>query len=162
MNHRPPQPRSITASDLKEMLAEKENLRLEFKLKYDLSGGQGAEHKRGEFAKDIVSLVNTAGRHVDEFAYLIIGAGDELQADGTRPCQSIQPGQYSEKSLLAIANANCTPELRELIVTEVELEGTLYGVIILPPSPHVHRFSKDVPTQKRTWPKNTVPVRSGA
>jgi HEAT repeat protein len=161
MKYRPPKPRSLSASDLKELLAENEGLNLEFKLKYDLSGGSGAENRRGEFAKDIISLANTAGRDANDFAYLVIGAGDGLRADGTRARESIQPGQYSQQSLLKIANAACVPELRELLVSEIEMEETRYAVIILPPSPHVHRFSKDVPTVKRVWSKNVVPLRSG-
>jgi hypothetical protein len=57
-----------------------------------------------------MALANTAGRHADDFAYLVIGTGDKLQADGTRPRKSIEPDQYSGKSLLAIVNGPCAPE----------------------------------------------------
>jgi hypothetical protein len=57
------------------MLSEEEGLRIEFKAKIDLQG-QGKDARRDEFAKDILGLVNTAGRTVDDYAYLVIGAGD--------------------------------------------------------------------------------------
>jgi hypothetical protein len=165
MLYRPPQPRSLTPSDIKAFLAEKEDLRLEFKLEYDLSGGDGGERRKGEFAKDILALANTAGRDATDFAYLVIGAGDKFQADGTRPRKAIQLGAYKPASLLELVNAACTPHIGELLVSEIDLEGTLYGVLTLPPSPHVHRFSKDVVTPKkhgRRTPFRSAVVRASS
>src|SRR5262249_33839254 len=161
MKYRPLQPRCLNASDLKEILAETEGPTLEFKLKYDLSGGPGADNRRGEFAKDVIALVNTAGRDADAFAYLVIGAGDQPGHDGSRAHESIQPGQYNPSSLLKLVNAACIPELRELLVNEIELEQARHAVIVLPPSPHVHRFSKDILAAKRVWSRNIVPLRTG-
>lgn len=161
MQHRPPDPRSLTASDLSKILRETEGLKLEFKLEYDLSGGAGSEQRKGEFAKDILSLVNTAGRNAFDFAYMVIGAGDKIQADGSRLRKSILSGQYTSPLVLDIVNASCAPQIKEMIITEIEVDETLYCVIVLPPSPQIHSFSKNIVTPKRTWQKNAVPLRSG-
>jgi hypothetical protein len=74
---------SMTAETLRALLAHKEGPTLEFKLEY-VFVGPGGDRNRAEVAKDLLALVNTAGRGADEAAHLILGAGDELRADGTR------------------------------------------------------------------------------
>jgi hypothetical protein len=156
MHFRPSDPRSLAANELSKILRETEELRLEFKLEYDLSGGAGSEQRKGEFAKDILSLVNTAGRDASDFAYMVIGAGDKIQEDGSRLHKSISPGQYTSQYLLEIVNASCVPHIKEMLTQELNIDGALYCVIVLPPASHIHSFSKNVATPKRTWPKNAV------
>jgi hypothetical protein len=67
----------IDADELRLLLKEREQLRLEFKLKYELSGPNKGK-MLDEVGKDLIALINTAGRHARDYAYLILGAGDEL------------------------------------------------------------------------------------
>ena len=161
VQYRPNNPRALTPEDVREILAETEALRLEFKLKYDLSKGPERAKKVNEIAKDILGLLNTAGRTADDYAYLIIGAGDEILADGSRPHEPVAPGHYKQKTFIDIVNSRCRPEVPELLYREVEVEGRRYGVVTLPPSAHVHSLARDLETPTRTWPKNSVLLRSG-
>jgi hypothetical protein len=161
VQYRPNNPHALTAEDLREILAKIEAPKVEFKLKYDLSKGSERDKRVNEIAKDILGLVNTAGRTADDYAYLVIGAGDKILSDGSRPHEPVASGAYNPKTLLDIVNARCTPEIPELLYREIELEGRQYGVIILPPSPHVHSLVRDLETPKSTWRKNSVILRSG-
>jgi hypothetical protein len=53
------------------------------------------------------------------------------------------------------------PSIPELIVQEIDLGGQLYGVVVLPPSPHVHKLARDLVTPSRKWPKGGVLHRIG-
>jgi hypothetical protein len=160
MLHRPATPRAPRPEDLRRMLSEVEALRIEFKAKIDLKG-QGKDARRDEFAKDILGLANTAGRTADDYAYLVIGAGDKFLPDGLRSYIPTAPNLYQQKQLLEIVNERCTPEIPELLYREIEVEGRRYGVIILPPSPHVHATARQLDTPKGPWRKNSIILRRG-
>lgn len=151
----------VEAAELKKWLAVKdETLRHEFKLQYVLKG-QGNTKHRDELAKDVMALANTAGRTRDDYAYLIIGAGDKLKADGTRDRDDVRAYGYSRKSILDTVNAKCYPSLPDLAYEEVEVEGNHYGVVIVPPSPFRHELSSDLDAASGSWKKGMVPIRRG-
>src|SRR4051794_24382847 len=108
----------MNAEKLKELLAIKdESPRCEFKLKYILSG-QGKSKALDELAKDIIALANTAGRDIDDFAYLIIGAGNKPNSKGIRDHEDVRPYNYQRKTLLEIVNARSDPKIPDLIYEE--------------------------------------------
>jgi hypothetical protein len=124
-------PRDIGPHELRRLLSEKEGLNLEFKLNYEIPPkGPDREKYEGEQVKDIIGLANSAGT---EHAYLSIGAGDKLDGTGQRRHESVKPRQYRQEDLRQKVNERCTPEIRELFYREVELDGGLYGIIIIPP-----------------------------
>jgi hypothetical protein len=143
------------------MLREVENLRIEFKQEIDLSKGSDKGKRYDELAKDILGLVNTAGRASDDYAYLVIGAGDKVLPDGSRSYHPVTASFYKQKTLLDIVNVRCIPEVPELLYREIELDDRRYGVVVLPPSPHVHSAARDLETPKGNWRKNSILLRSG-
>ncbi len=150
----------VSAEELRGLLRQEEGLRLEFKKKYDLTGQEKGK-RLDELAKDLLALLNTAGRHADDYAYLILGAGDELHDHWTRDYEPVPPGQYTQKQFLGVVNGRCIPDVLSIEYQEIELDGRQYGVVILPPSPHVHALARDLQTPKRVWPKHGVVMRSG-
>lgn len=151
----------ITVEKLKELLSRKgESPNLEFKLKYSLTG-QGNNKNRDEAAKDIIALANTAGRSADDYAYLIIGAGDDLRPDGTRSREDVRQHGYDGKIFLSIVNDRCAPGLPDLWYEEIEAGGNYYGVIVIPPSPYMHELTRNLDTPKGFWPKGAVLLRRG-
>jgi schlafen family protein len=145
---------------LKRLLQMNEGPKLEFKLQCALSGPD-MNKIRDELIKDILALTNTIGQRIDDPAYLIIGAGDELKADGTRDRKDVRSYKYSSQRFLQIVNNACDPRLQELIYEEIELEENFYGVIVLPPSPYIHALTRDLNTPKGTWRKNSIIIRRG-
>ena len=151
----------ITPDNLRALLAQKENLRVEFKLEYRFQG-QNSERDRDEVAKDLIALANTAGRHDNDYAYLVIGAGDELLKDKTRVYKLVEPGQYTARQFLDIVNERCSPNLASIEYHEVELDGRLYGVVVIPPSRHVHELKRVLHAKNRGyWPRNAILQRVG-
>jgi len=151
----------VEAAELKKWLAIKdETLRREFKLQYILKG-QGNTKHRDELAKDVIALANTAGRTRDDFAYLIIGAGNRLKPDGTRDRDDVRAYGYSRESILGIVNVKCYPSLPDLAYEEVEVDGNHYGVVIVPPSPFRHELASDLDAASGSWRKGMVPIRRG-
>lgn len=151
----------VKAADLKKWFAEKdETPKREFKLKYVLTG-QGRGKYLDELAKDLIALTNTAGRSRDDLAYLVIGTGDTLRPDGTRDAEDVRPAGYDRQFFLTTANARCHPSIPDLSYTEIEVGGNYYGVVELPPSPHIHELSRDLDTPKGTWRKGSVLIRRG-
>lgn len=132
----------------------------EFKLRYMLSG-QGRGKYLDELSKDLIALANTAGRSADDYAHLIIGAGDELKPDGTRDVEDVRPYGYNRQFLLDTVNVRCHPPIMDLYYSEIDVGGNHYGVIEIPPSPFMHELSRDLDTPRGTWRKGSVLVRHG-
>lgn len=123
----------LTVDGLREYLSKKEVPNVEFKLRYTLSGQNKAKNL-DEVAKDIIALTNSAGRSDDDYAYLIIGAGDKLSPDGSRDHDDVRQHQYNARAFLDIVNARCVPPLPNLEYDEVPVGGRFYGVMTIPPS----------------------------
>lgn len=152
----------INAVKLKELLECKdESPKLEFKLKYEFSG-QDKGKRQDEFAKDLLALANTAGRAADDYAYLIVGAGDRLRADGTRAAEDVRPFDFKPEQFLSIANARCAPPVRNIEYEVIEHAGNFYGVIEIPPSPFVHELTRNLDTPKGSWQRGSVLIRRGS
>lgn len=151
----------LNQATLKELLARgNETPRIELKLRYVLSG-QGKGKVLDEVTKDIIALTNTAGRNPDDYAYLIIGAGNNLQADGTREREDVRQYRYEAAFFLNIANARCNPPIPDIRYDQVEVDGNYYAVVTIPPSPHMHTLIKDLDTPKGVWRKGSVLIRHG-
>jgi len=149
----------LDESRLKELLALTEELpTVEFKLKYVLSG-QGKNKALDELAKDIIALTNTGGRNPGDYAYLVIGAGDTLKYDGTRDHDDVRQYGYDSKMFLTIANVRCSPPIPNLSFLQIEIEGRCYGILAIPPSPHMHSLTRDLDTPKGLWRKSSVLIR---
>lgn len=152
----------IDAAELKEFLEKKdESPKIEFKLKYDLSG-QNKNKYYDELAKDLLALTNTAGRAADDFAYLIIGAGDVLKADGTRAAFDVRPFNFKPEQFLNIVNARCNPPVQDFRFAEIEHAGNFYGVVEIPPSPHIHELTRNLDTPRGSWQRGSVLIRRGS
>lgn len=149
------------AAEIRGWLARKdETLRLEFKLRYVLSGPAKAKHK-DELGKDIMALANTGGRAANDAAHLVLGAGDILKPDGTRDHEDVRASNYSRKMILDIVNARSHPLLPDLHYAEVEVDGNYFGIIEVPPSPFMHELSRDLDATSGSWRKGMVPIRRG-
>gem|GEM_PF-3271314 len=150
----------MTSDELKALLARPEGLKLEFKREYQLKG-QNSSRIKAEVAKDLIALVNTQGVDGNEPAYLILGAGDQLLADGFRESFDVSSFGYTAAQFLDIVNNRCTPPVHDLGYEEIMLGGITYGVISLPASSEIHECTADLITTSRTWPKNSVLIRRG-
>jgi len=152
----------IDEQKLKEFLALKdESPKVEFKLKYELSG-QNKSKNLDELAKDLLALTNTAGRAADDFAFLIVGAGDKLKSNGTRDASDVRPSNFSAEQFLSIVNARCTPPVADLRYSVIEHDGNFYGAVEIPPSPYIHELIRNLDTPRGSWHLGAVLIRRGS
>jgi hypothetical protein len=120
----------------------------------------GKDRNRAEVTKDLLALVNSAGRTPGDAAHLILGAGDKLSGSGGRIAKDAK-GLYTRRVFLDILNARCTPPVHDLEYDEAELDGVTYGVLTILPPASVHYLTQDLVTPKGSWRANSVLVRHG-
>jgi hypothetical protein len=145
----------MTSDELRALLSQRENLKLDFKREYHLSKTPppGVNEKdwsrltagqRHELIKDILALTNGNFGMSDEPGYLIIGAEDDkyLQPHGTRPLFDVSHLQLTSAGLLQMVNEACYPPLPDILCERIELDGKTLIAITIPPSPHVHETIK--------------------
>ena len=151
----------MDADRLKVLLSQTETPTLEFKVEYRLSG-QAKKATQDEIAKDLLALVNSATYYARE-AYLIVGAGDRLSADGTRERKDLRASGYSQRCFFDIFNDRCDPPLPALDYDEVEVDGCHYAAITLRESRYTHWLERDlIDSQGRLkWRKHDVLIRRG-
>lgn len=147
----------IDAKKLSALLIRKEDLTIEFKLKYKLDG-QGKQQILDEIAKDIVSLVNSNTKRDQGSSFLIIGAGDKLRSDGSRERENVS-GQYSADQFLKIINERVSPPITKIEYAEIAANENIYGVIEIPFSPYLHQITRDLSTPHGLWRKGSIIVR---
>jgi hypothetical protein len=82
----------LNSEKLKQLLRQNEGATLEFKREWyrlDDADGEAKKRQKDELIKDVLSLVNGNASVAGEEAHLVIGADDELNADGIRELHDV-------------------------------------------------------------------------
>jgi hypothetical protein len=110
---------------------------------------ENREKQWAELVKDVISLTNgNVGTH-EETGYLIIGVADKLKSDGTRHLQDVVSKELPTRSeILDKVNSYCNPPIPDIKRFEQELDGKKLFVIEIPPSPYLHRLSRQLEPPK--------------
>jgi predicted HTH transcriptional regulator len=152
----------MDSEGLRQLLRQSEGLKLDFKRRYAFDHPDRAvrEGQWDEFIKDVLALANGNVGVADEQAYLIIGIGDELKADGSRDLFDVGDLNLSTQSILEKVNAACDPPLPDIHCDVVLLDRHRIVVVSIPPSPHLHETTRRLKTSSGTvYPEHTVFVR---
>lgn len=152
----------MDAEQLRLLLSQNEGPSLEFKrdfYKIDSSDGETKRRQRDELIKDILSLANGNASVAGESAYLIIGADDALNADGSRDLYDVGELTLSPKRILQLVSSACDPPLEDIWCETVELEGRRILVITIPPTPHLYETTRKLETPSQTVTEHVVFVR---
>lgn len=155
----------MTPDELCTLLGEPESATLEFKQEFyrlDDPDQQVKEEHREEFIKDVLALANGNAATAGQTAYLIIGAGDTLRADGTRELFDITSPLPDRRTLRSRVNAACAPHLDTLIPDAVTVDGKRLIVITIPFSPHLHETTRRLKTRGQTYTEHIVLYREDA
>ena len=152
----------MNSEDLQHLLQRPEGLKLDFKQEfYHIDHPKTAVQERewGELIKDILALANGNVGTADQTGYLIIGAGDVVRPDGSRPLFDIGNIQISTKHLLEKVNAVAEPPFADLNIERLMIDSKRLLVITIPPSPHLHETKRQLLTRKGTYSERTILVR---
>ena len=119
------------------------------------------EQQWAELVKDILALTNGNIGTARQAAYLIIGADDKLKLDGTPNLRDVGETTPSQKEIYEKVNSFCHPRIPDLRCHKIELDGKRLLVVSIPPSPYLHRLSKQLKTPKKEFSPHTILVRRG-
>lgn len=151
----------VDATTLQQLLEQPESATLEFKqamYKINDRDGDTKKHHRGELIKDILSLANGNASVAGQTSYLVIGAADQIEEDGSRQLYDITAKLPAARSLLSLINSVCLPALDDLKCEEVILDGHRLIVITILPSPHLHETSRKLDASQ-TYTEHVVFIR---
>ena len=161
----------MNSDELRQIIAQEEGLKLDFKreYKFDDPNQKVRSGQRDEFIKDVLALTNGNVGVVDQPAYLIIGAGDELRPDGSRELFDASRLEHTARSILDSLKSGwavCRPPLPDFVCGIIELDGNRMVVITIPPSPHLHETARtleiiDASGKLTRYSESTVFVRRG-
>ena len=119
------------------------------------------EQQWAELTKDIIALANGNIGTATQIGYLIIGADDKLKPDGTPNLRDVGNKVPTRKEILDKVNSYCQIPLPDIQCEKILLDGINLFVISIPPSPYLHRLSKQLKTPKKEYSPHTVLVRRG-
>jgi len=152
-------------NELSQLIRQPEGLKLDFKrelYKINHSDGKVRSKHWDEFIKDILALVNGNVGVADQPAFLIIGVGDELRADGTRDLYDIGNIRVTHQEILDKVNSACYPPLPDIRCSTVEIAGNRILIVSVPSTPHLHETTRRLVTSGGpVYPESTVFVRRG-
>jgi predicted HTH transcriptional regulator len=117
------------------------------------------EQQWAELTKDIIALANGNIGTATQIGYLIIGADDKLKPDGTPNLRDVGNKVPTRKEILDKVNSYCQIPLPDIKCEKILLDGINLFVISIPPSPYLHRLSKQLKTPKKEYSPHTVLIR---
>jgi hypothetical protein len=119
------------------------------------------EQQWAELTKDILALANGNIGTATQIGYLIIGADDKLKPDGTPNLRDVGNTVPTPREILDKVNSYCQIPLPDIKCKKFLLDGINLFVIWIPPSPYLHRLSKQLKTPKKEYSPHTVLIRRG-
>jgi len=155
-------------SQVKHLISENENPKLEFKREWYTSGESLDDKGWGEFLKDIVSLSNGNVGYVGRTAYLIIGVDDKFNDGRNRQIFDVQAsGMLSETEQLRDVTlrklqSTCSPSPPDIKLSffDVSIDKQIL-IIEIPPSAGLIKLDRDLNTRGIRFRKGTVLTRIG-
>ena len=149
--------------ELPLLLTQDESSSLEFKSEwYKLKGiAEGTRREKDELVKDILALANGNAESAGETAFMVVGAEDQREPDGTRKTNDVGDSLPTAEQIINIVSAASSPPLASLeILPFSQGDKRLFAVAILP-SPHVFETTRELVTPKQRYSKYVVFIRRG-
>lgn len=159
----------MNISQLKKLLAEVENPKLEFKSRWYCGTDQLDDKGWGEFLKDIISLANGNVGYTGQPGYLIIGASDtDPEPNNLRDtfhidnCGMLSNLQKLREITLRKLREICSPSLSDIKIYSISLEKDKSLFIFEIQSPiDLLKLDRDLNTRGLRFKKGTVLIRVG-
>ncbi len=147
--------------ELQRILRRSEGSKLEFKREFYALNSNAHERHWSEFIKDILALANGNIGYAGQTGYLIIGADDKINSNGTRVLHSCAEIAISQQQIQNRVNSSCNPPVPDLQLERIPIGNDQLIIMVIPPSSFLHETIKDLTTTTTTFHKGTVFVRRG-
>lgn len=141
----------ITYAEVVSLLFRNESPTLEFKrelYKLDDIDKEIKKTQRDEFIKDILALANGNSVVAGDKAFLIIGASNEKNEDGSRTLFDVGQNRLTAQRILDLVNPACEPAIEDIYCDDVNIEGKNLLVITIPPTPYLHETTRRLEVPK--------------
>ena len=159
----------MDSNQLKNLLGETENPKLEFKSSWYCGEDKLDDKGWGEFLKDIIALANGNLGYVGRTGYLIIGASDldpepnhSRNIFDTAKVGMLANLQNLREITLRKLRAICSPSLPDIKIYFLNLEANKNLLVFEIPSPiDLLKLDRDINTRGMRFKKGTVLIRVG-
>lgn len=158
----------MDGNQLKNLLAEAENPKLEFKSSWYCGEDKLDDKGWGEFLKDIITLANGNLGYVGRTGYLIIGASAlDPEPNNSRNLFHIDNiGMLSNihhlrEITLRKLRETCSPSLSDIKIYFINKENKNLIVFEIPPPIDLLKLDRDLNTRGLRFKKGTVLIRVG-
>ena len=155
-------------SQLKSLLSNSENPKLEFKSKWYCNTEKLDDKGWGEFLKDLITIANGNSGFTGQVGYLVFGASDEDSPNkSSREIFDLaRNGMLSDLQKLREITPRklretCSPPLAKIDIDFIELEGKNLLIIEIPSPIDVIKLDRDLNTRGMRFKKGTVLIRVG-
>lgn len=154
----------MTPEKLRQLLRKSEGPTLDFKqeLKIYRDNGKIIPRERDELIKDILALANGNEQVVGADKFLVYGAADRQEPDGTRELYEVEGKLPDRTGLLQTINSACEPNIANVDCEPISLNDKRLFVITVPPTPHVHETKRMLKTPSSMYHEYTVFMRHHA
>jgi len=144
-------------------LTQNESPALEFKSQwYGIDGNtEGAKRQKDELIKDILALANGNAESSGETAFLVVGAKDEREPDGTRNVGDVGDSPPAADQIISIVSSASSPPLTSLEVIPFSVGANRLFAIAIPASPHIFETTRELVTPRHKYSKYVVFTRRG-
>jgi len=133
---------------LRKLLKEKEDAKLEFKSQMYQLEGQGKSWQWNELIKDLIALANGNIGTANKEGHLIIGAADQLGQDGIRETYDVGEVKPSierlKRSLVDKLSSFCQQRFQDFNIEIISLDSKEILVITLPPSDCLYELKREL------------------
>lgn len=144
---------------LRELLKQPESVKLEFKSQMYQLEGQGKSQGWNELIKDLIALANGNIGTANQEGYLIIGAADKLDEDGTREIYDVGEIELTQTQLLDRLRSYCDPPFQDLSIESFLIDGKTICVVTIPPSDYLYELKKTLRTKTREFSEGNILIR---
>ncbi len=154
----------MEAEQLSKLLRRPEGPTLDFKrewYKINDPNGEIKSRQRDELIKDVLALANGNASTAGEMAYLVIGAGDKLDAVATREVFDVGDLPSPRQQILQLVAASADPPLEDIECDVASLDSKRLLVITVPPTPYLHETTRRLEASSGTYNEYVVFIRRG-
>jgi hypothetical protein len=150
--------------ELRRLLRRLEDPSLEFKREWYKVNDPDSNIKnrqRAELIKDVLALANGSPSTAGKKSYLIIGADEQLGPDGNRILHDVGNLLPDRKQILEMISAACDPELEDIEIEAVPIDGIKILVITIPASPYLYETTRELTCSQGKFNEYIVFIRRG-
>ena len=162
----PPSQSSMLSSpedNLLALLARDEGPTLEFKVEIhhiDDENEKVRNQQKDEFIKNVIALANGNAVFAGETAYLVFGAENKKNENGTRMVLDVGNHVLTASRILDIVNSACDPKIEDLDCEEVTIDGKRLLLVTIQPTPYLHETTRILrPSPKSAFSERTAFIR---